>query len=116
MHEIGVVREVIKTVQHYAEENNISAVSEVVLDIGELSLIVPKYVEDLYPVCADGTILENAKLIINITPGQAICNECDEIFNVVENKGYCPNCHSFDKDVLSGRDFIIREIHVPENK
>jgi len=28
---------------------------------------------------------------------------------------YCPNCGSFNKTVLSGRDFNIKEIHVIEN-
>lgn len=115
MHEIGIVREVVKTVLRYAEENKVNEVSEIVVDIGELSLIVPKYVEELYPACVAGTLLENTRLIINITPGQAICNDCDEIFNVVETKGYCPKCNSFDKDILSGRDFMIKEIHVPED-
>ena len=48
-------------------------------------------------------------------PGMAECNECDEIFNVVEHEGYCPNCGSFDKTVLSGRDFVIKEILVPND-
>ena len=49
-----------------------------------------------------------------VIPGMAECDECDEIFNVVEHKGYCPACGSFEKTVLSGKDFGIREIHVPE--
>ena len=36
MHEIGVVRSVVKTVTDFAEENNIAEVAEIVLDIGEL--------------------------------------------------------------------------------
>ena len=52
MHEIGVVREVVKTVLRYAEEHNVKEVSEIVVDIGELSLIVPKHVEDPIPPVA----------------------------------------------------------------
>ncbi len=114
MHEIGVVRQVVHTVEEFAKENNIDKISEVVLDIGELSLVIPQYVEDIYDMVTEGTILEGAKLIMDITPGMAECDDCDEIFNVIENKGYCPNCGSFDKTVLSGKDFMIKEIHVPE--
>ena len=46
-------------------------------------------------------------------PGLAECEECDEVFNVIEHKGICPNCGSFEKTVLSGKDFLIREIVVP---
>ena len=52
--------------------------------------------------------------LVHIVPGLAECDECDEIFNVIEQKGYCPNCGSFEKTVLSGKEFTIREIVVPE--
>ena len=116
MHEIGVVKQVVRTVEDFAKENDITEVSEIVLDIGELSLIIPKYVEDIYPIATEGSILENAKLIMNVIPGMAECDECDEIFNVIEHEGYCPNCGSFEKEILSGKDFLIREIHVPEDE
>ena len=96
MHEIGVVRSMVKTV----------------LDIGELSLVIPKYVEDIYPVVVGDTWLKDTKLVINVIPGMAECDECNELFNVIEHEGYCPNCGSFEKTILSGKDFLIREIHM----
>ena len=65
-------------------------------------------------VSAEKPLFRDTKLIINTVPGLAECDDCDEIFNVIEHKGYCPNCGSFDKQVLSGEDFTIREIHVAE--
>lgn len=116
MHEIGVVKQVVRTVESFAAENNVKKIDEVVLDIGELSLIIPKYVEEIYPVATEGTILECTKLIMNVIPGMAECDDCDEIFNVIACNGHCPNCNSFNKTVLSGRDFTVREIHVPEER
>ena len=84
------------------------------MDCGELSLVIPDYLRELYPVVVKGSILENAGLTIHMVPGLAECEDCDEIFNVIEHKGYCPNCGSFNKTVLSGKDFTIREILVPE--
>lgn len=115
MHEIGIVRSMCKTVMDYAHENNVKQISEIVVEIGELSLVIPEYVEELYPPVVKDTELENTKLIIETIPGMAECDDCDEIFNVIEHKGYCPNCGSFEKTVLSGQDFNIKEIHVPEN-
>lgn len=115
MHEIGVVRSLCKTVLDYARENNVSQISEIVCQVGELSLVIPQYIDEIYPTVVAGTELENTRLLLETVPGLAICNGCDEVFNVVENEGYCPNCGSFDKDVLSGRDFSIKEIHVPES-
>ena len=114
MHEIGVVRQLVRTVTAFAAEQGLRDVREVVVDCGELSLVIPEYVEELYPVAVKGSILEHAKLTIHTVPGLAECDDCDEIFNVVEHKGLCPNCGSFSKTVLSGRDFTVREIVVPE--
>ena len=117
MHEIGIVRSMCKTVLDYAEANGVKEISEIVCEIGELSLVIPEYVEELYPVVTkDIPQFRDTKLIIEIIPGLAECEECDEIFNVVEHEGYCPNCGSFEKLVLSGKDFNIKEIHVPEEE
>ena len=115
MHEIGIVRQLLRTVSTFAEENGIEEIREVVVDCGELSLVIPDYVEELYPAIVKGSILGSAKLTIHMVPGLAECEDCDEIFNVVEHKGFCPNCGSFQKTVLSGKDFTIREILVPDN-
>ncbi len=114
MHEIGIVRQILRTVERFAAENEVRNIREVVVDCGELSLVIPKYLEDLYPVVTKGSLLEGTRLVINTVPGMAECDECDEIFNVVEHKGYCPNCGSFDKTILSGREMSIREIVVPD--
>ena len=115
MHEIGIVRSMCRTVLDYMEENNVAAISEIVCEVGELSLVIPQYVEELFPPVPEGTPLEGAKLILETVPGMAECDDCDEIFNVIEHEGYCPNCGSFEKTVLTGKDFTIKEIHIPES-
>ena len=114
MHEIGVVRQMIATIDSFCKENNVDKVSEIVVEIGELSLVIPKYVTDIYPIVVEGTKFQDTKLIIETVPGMAECDECDEIFNVIETKGYCPNCGSFEKTVITGEDFNIKEIHIAE--
>ena len=113
MHEIGIVRQLVRTVTDFDKENEVQDIREVVVDCGELSLVIPEYLEELYPVVVKDSILQNAKLTIHMVPGLAECEECDEVFNVIENKGICPNCGSVEKTVLSGKDFLIREIIVP---
>ena len=116
MHEIGIVRSMVKTVLDYAKENNVQKISEIVVEIGELSLVIPQYVEDLYPVCTEDNMLKDTKLVMEIIPGMAECDDCDEIFNVIANEGYCPNCGSFNKTVLTGKDFNIKELHIPDEE
>lgn len=114
MHEIGIVKGMCRTVLDYAKEHGVNEISEIVCEVGELSLVVPEYVEKLYPLVAEGTPLEKTKLTLQMVPGMARCDECGEIFDVIETEGYCPSCNSFDKTVLTGVDFNIKEIHVIE--
>jgi hydrogenase nickel incorporation protein HypA/HybF len=114
MHEIGLLRQLVRTVDAFAAEHHIPVVREDTVDCGELSLVIPEYLQELYPVATKGSMLEGTRLNIHIIPGLAECDACDEIFNVIEYKGFCPNCGSFEKTVLSGKDFTVKEIVVPD--
>ena len=46
MHELGIVFYIIRDVKQTAEENGVSRVSAVVMDIGEVSTVVPEYLTD----------------------------------------------------------------------
>ncbi|NCB50615.1 MAG: hydrogenase maturation nickel metallochaperone HypA [Clostridia bacterium] len=114
MHEIGIVKAMVSTVTDFAKNNSIGHIESVVLQIGELSLIIPEYVTEIYPLVVKETIMEDTKLEIEIVPGMAECGDCDEVYNLIENEGVCPECGSRLKTVFSGRDFIIKELRVPE--
>jgi hydrogenase nickel incorporation protein HypA/HybF len=110
MHEVGVVMEIIKTVENFAKRNGLTQIDTLVLQIGELSSMIPKYIEACYPAAVDGTLMQETKLKIEILPGNVICKRCNKVFNVIENKSKCPNCGSKDWDILGGKEFMIKEI------
>ncbi|HNX23082.1 MAG TPA: hydrogenase maturation nickel metallochaperone HypA [Spirochaetota bacterium] len=110
MHELGVVIDIVKTVEDFAKKNGVTKVETLVLQIGELSSMIPKYIEDCYPAAADGTLLQETKLKIEILPGNAICRKCNKVFNLIGNKNKCPICGSQERDILSGKEFMIKEI------
>lgn len=110
MHELGVVIEVIKTVENFANTNGLTKIETLVLQIGELSSMVPKYIEACYPAAVEGTLLQETKLKIEVLPGNAICKKCSRVFNVIENNGKCPICGNKHWELLSGKEFMIKEI------
>ncbi len=113
MHELGVLSEVIRTITELADAQNIEKIDSVVLEVGELCGMVPMYIEDCYPaVTFNKPRFVDSKLEIVVVPGEAKCQDCGEVFNVVKNEGYCPKCKSFEKDVVSGLEFMIKEIRV----
>ena len=113
MHELGVVMEVVKTVLNFVRDNNIEEIDTLVLQIGELSAMIPKYIEAVYPAAVDGTILEKTKLRIEIIPGNGMCKDCRTVYNLIQNNGSCPKCASKQMELLSGKEFVVKEILVP---
>lgn len=110
MHELGVVAEVVRTVEEFARGNGLSRVDTIVLQIGELSSMVPRYIEDCFPAAIDGTTLESAKLSIEILPAHARCKACGKVSRALECHGACPHCGNGDLELLGGKEFMIKEI------
>ena len=103
---MNVVRNVIKV----AEENGVTNVDTLVLQIGELSPVIPRFIRACYPAAVDGTMLQDTKLQIDVLPGNGICSKCSKVFNLLENQKKCPGCQSSEWEILCGKEFFIKEI------
>jgi len=110
MHEIGVMIEVVKMVENFAKQNGVTKVQTLVLQIGELSPTIPRYVEACYPAAVDGTLLQDTELKIEVLPANGICKKCNKVFNILESHSICPHCQSEAFEMISGREFFIKEI------
>lgn len=114
MHELGVLLEVVKQVEKVALENEVTKIESLVLQVGELCSMIPKYLTKLYPAAVEGTVLEDSKLEIEIIPGNGRCKQCGQVYNLIDNKGVCPECKTMDFLMLSGKEFFIKEIVASE--
>jgi len=110
MHELGIMIEVVKIVEDFALKNEVTKIDTLVLQIGELSPVVPRYIEECYPAAVDGTMLQDTKLKIEIMPGNGICKSCSKVFNIIKDGKKCPKCGCDDWELLCGREFLIKEI------
>ena len=110
MHEISICYEVVKSVKKIVEENNLTEVESIVLEIGELSSIVPKYMDECFIVAVEGTMFENTKLEIEVIAGIGKCKNCSHVYQLLKYNGNCPECKEKNFEVISGREFNIKEI------
>ncbi len=110
MHELGVIVEVVSQVEHFARNNNVKKIDTLVLQIGELSSMIPEYMQKLYPAAVEGTILQDSKLEIEIIPGNGLCKSCRQVFNLLKENATCPRCGGKGFELLSGKEFYIKEI------
>lgn len=114
MHELSILVEVVRVVEEQANRQEIDKIAAIVLQVGELSAVVPLFMQEYFPNVIDGNpLFEDAVLEIETIPAVAKCKECAEEFKVVENEGWCPKCGSYDKVLLCGGDLMIKEILVP---
>ncbi len=70
MHELGIMFNIVRSVESFAAKNQVTKIDTLVLQVGEESPVVPHYLEACYPAAVDGTMMEETKLKIEIVPGK----------------------------------------------
>ncbi len=114
MHELGIVFYIIRDVKKAALENAVDKISAVVMNIGEVSTIIPDYLQDCWRWAADKEdILRGAELKCNIIPAVTYCEDCGMEFETVRFGKKCPHCGSESTYLLRGNEVEIKEIEVP---
>ena len=115
MHELGVVFYVVRDVKEIAEENKVSEVTGVTLEIGEVSGIIHDYLIDCFDWAKKKEpVMENAKLKIEEIHAVTYCEDCKKEYDTVEHGKTCPHCGSENTYLLRGNEFLIKEIEVAE--
>ena len=116
MHELGIVFYIIRDVKKAALENAVEHVSGVIMNIGEVSTIVPEYLTDCWRWAADKEdLLRGCELKINIIPAVTHCDDCGQEYGTVEHGKICPHCGSENTWLLRGNEVEIKEIEVPNS-
>ncbi len=110
MHELSLVMEVVKRVDAIAKSNDVTVVDTIVLEIGEISTVVPQFVVACYPAAVDGTWMQDTKLKIEKIRASVKCDECNKVFDPIDYHGVCPECSCREHEILTGREFSIKEI------
>lgn len=110
MHELGIMYHVVEQVLNVVAVNQVTEVEAIVLQVGELSSVVPRYLQACFPAAVDGTILENTKLEIETLTANGICKVCNKVYPLIENSRVCPACHSEEYEMISGTEFYLKEI------
>lgn len=110
MHELGVLNALVHTVEGIVREEGLTEVEKIVIEVGELSGIVPRYIEQCYPAAVYKTFMERTALELVVVPGIVKCRECGRVFNAAANDLSCPDCSGQNLEILEGNDMIVREI------
>ena len=111
VHELGIMYHIVQRVLGVVNDNGFTEVKAIVLSVGEQAGVVPDYLRACYPAAVSGTVLENTSLEVELVAANAVCRGCGKVFALTPNTGLCPRCQGADCEVVSGKEFIIKEIH-----
>ena len=113
MHELGIVFYIIRDVKEAAEEHHVEHVSAVVMNIGEVSTVVPDLLADCWRWAADKEpLLQGCALKVHTIPAVTRCGDCGEEYETVRYGKRCPHCNGENTWLLRGNEVEIKEIEV----
>ena len=112
MHELGIVMHLAKTLDETAEENNLTKIGSVTLQVGEVSGIMTDYFTDCFDwFKAKHPVIAEAELILETIPAVTHCDGCGRDYETVTHGKICPHCGSGETWLVTGNECMIKEIY-----
>ena len=111
MHELGVVFHMIDILEELGEENSLSSIGKVTLNLGEVSGVLPDYLIDCWNWAVNkNDLLRGAELEVVPVHAVTVCNSCGKTYATLEYGKTCPHCQSLDTELLHGLEIEIESI------
>ncbi|NLY92320.1 MAG: hydrogenase maturation nickel metallochaperone HypA [Firmicutes bacterium] len=111
MHELGIVFHIIKTVERVGAENKLTQVSTVILELGEVSGVIPEELTNCWQWAVQKTeLLKEAALVIETIPAVTFCEGCERTYGTVQYGRICPFCGSERTYLVRGNEINLKTI------
>ena len=110
MHEFSLAQNILEITQEQAKAYQQEAISEIIIEIGQLSGIEIEALQFALQSIKENTIIEKADIIFETVTASVLCNNCG--FNYVPEDFFhpCPQCGSPDFEISTGKELKVRSI------
>lgn len=113
MHELAIAESIVQAVNTHATARQAEQVTSVRVRIGEANAVVSESLIFCFELLASSVpLLANATLQVEIIPHRARCRRCEREFAVDHFVVQCPQCETWDADVISGTEFLIQDMEI----
>jgi hydrogenase nickel incorporation protein HypA/HybF len=113
MHELSIAESIAEAVQSRAVQVKASRVKSVRLRIGEASGVVADSLSFCFEMIASlEPLLAGAQLQVDLVPHRARCRRCARDFHIEDFIAQCPDCASWETEVLAGTELQLVEIEI----
>ena len=111
MHELSIVTHVAKTLDELAEENQLTKIGSVTLQVGEVSGIITDYFVECWNYFKrKHPLLKESELKLETIHAVTFCEDCRQEYETVKYGRICPFCKSEHTYLITGNECIIKEI------
>ena len=114
MHEMGITQGILAASFEAAENAGASRITEIRVSVGELTEIVDFALQFAFESLTPGTMAEGATLVVTNVPARSRCRECATEYDHDRFQMVCPDCGSFDIELLQGRELQIDSIETDD--
>ena len=116
MHELSITQNLIDLVAGECKKNNINHPKKIIAELGSLTGYSKESIQFYYDLLSKETpVLAGTELDIREIRAQILCNSCKKKSVITEPcMMFCNRCGSQDIDIISGREFIVKEIETED--
>ena len=112
MHEVSIAENIIDIIKCSLNTEQFSQILSLHLKVGPLSGVDPEALKFALESIAEGTLIENAAINIEVTEIQGFCFKCGGEFNASDIRFICPLCGSNEVKIVSGNELEIIDLEV----
>ena len=107
MHETAIISGLMRILEERAAAHKVEHIARVRLKVGRLRAVEPKQLRACFEMFSEGTLADQAELVIDEVPVCARCKACGHEFEVPRFRFECPACTSGDVGVIAGQELYI---------
>jgi len=112
MHELSIAQAIVNQAKDLLAKEGANRIIRISLSIGVLSGIEEHALNQAFPIAAEGTPVEGAKLEIEVVEASVFCNDCNAEVTVTPPFMVCGTCMGSNVDIRKGRDMIIKQMEI----
>ncbi len=110
MHEMSIALSIVDIAEKEAKKASVEAFDTIELEIGSLTGIELDALEFVWNSAVRNTVLDKAQRKITTIQAVARCSNCKTEFELDFLHDPCPNCDSFEKEILQGKELRVKRL------
>lgn len=110
MHELAICQSLVDQLNGIADEHPGKVITTIHLQIGPLSGVVPKLLQNAFPLASAGSAAESAQLVFEDSQITVHCDQCGHDTHSKTNNLVCSHCGNWQTQLVSGDELMLQQV------